>query len=75
MVLQSSEKMKDRCLINAGNPSRNKIDPRIYLTADDLPDGDRIVTYVRKFDYISPEDALIFKLSPDPTPTVALLQF
>ena len=58
-------------LINAAgkSPVGTKLDPRIYLDAEDLPEGDRIVTYVMKFDYVSPEDALrVFQVVSRPNP-------
>lgn len=68
-IIEKDEKTD--VLINAAgkSPVGIKLDPRIYLTADDLPDGDRIVTYVMKFDYISPEDALrVFQVVSRPNP-------
>ena len=43
-IIEKDEKTD--VLINAAgkSPVGIKLDPRIYLTADDLPDGDRIVT-------------------------------
>ncbi|MEC9326594.1 MAG: secretin N-terminal domain-containing protein [Verrucomicrobiota bacterium] len=73
-IIEKDEKTD--VLINAASksPVGIKLDPRIYLTAEDLPDGDRIVTYVMKFDYISPEDALrVFQVvsRPNPYSTIA----
>ena len=68
-IIEKDEKTD--VLINAAgkSPVGIKLDPRIYLTADDLPVGDRIVTYVMKFDYISPEDALrVFQVVSRPNP-------
>ena len=49
---------KTDVLINAGskNPFQGQV--RIYVSGDDLPAGDRIITYVMKLDYITPDDAL-----------------
>jgi general secretion pathway protein D len=73
-IIEKDEKTD--VLINASSksPVGIKLDPRIYLTAEDLPDGDRIVTYVMKFDYVSPEDALrVFQVvsRPNPYSTIA----
>lgn len=73
-IIEKDEKTD--VLINAASksPVGIKLDPRIYLTAEDLPDGDRIVTYVMKFDYVSPEDALrVFQVvsRPNPYSTIA----
>lgn len=68
-IIEKDEKTD--VLINAAgkSPVGIKLDPRIYLTADDLPVGDRIVTYVMKFDFISPEDALrVFQVVSRPNP-------
>ncbi len=73
-IIEKDEKTD--VLINAASksPVGIKLDPRIYLTAEDLPEGDRIVTYIMKFDYISPEDALrVFQVvsRPNPYSTIA----
>jgi len=68
-IIEKDEKTD--VLINAAgkSPVGIKLDPRIYLTAEDLPEGDRIVTYVMKFDYVSPEDALrVFQVVSRPNP-------
>ena len=68
-IIEKDEKTD--VLINAASksPVGIKLDPRIYLTAEDLPEGDRIVTYVMKFDYVSPEDALrVFQVVSRPAP-------
>ena len=51
-IIEKDEKTD--VLINAAgkSPGGINLDPRIYLTSEDLPEGDRIVTYVMKFDYI-----------------------
>ena len=62
---------KTDVLINAAgkSPVGIKLDPRVYVDAADLPPGDRLVTYVMKFDYISPEDALrVFQVVARPSP-------
>ncbi|MDB4722061.1 hypothetical protein OAF65_10110 [Verrucomicrobiales bacterium] len=73
-IIEKDEKTD--VLINASSksPVGIKLDPRIYLTPEDLPEGDRIVTYVMKFDYVSPEDALrVFQVvsRPNPYSTIA----
>ena len=68
-IIEKDEKTD--VLINAAgkSPVGIKLDPRIYLTSEDLPEGARIVTYVMKFDYISPEDALrVFQVVSRPNP-------
>jgi type II secretion system protein D len=68
-IIEKDEKTD--VLINAAgkSPVGIKLDPRIYLDAEDLPEGDRIVTYVMKFDYVSPEDALrVFQVVSRPNP-------
>ena len=62
---------KTDVLINAAgkSPVGIKLDPRVYVDEADLPPGDRLVTYVMKFDYISPEDALrVFQVVARPSP-------
>ena len=62
---------KTHVLINAAgkSPVGIKLDPRVYVDIADLPPGDRLVTYVMKFDYISPEDALrVFQVVARPSP-------
>ena len=62
---------KTDVLINAAgkSPVGIKLDPRVYVDIADLPPGDRLVTYVMKFDYISPEDALrVFQVVARPSP-------
>ena len=62
---------KTDVLINAAgkSPVGIKLDPRVYVDAADLPPGDRLITYVMKFDYISPEDALrVFQVVARPSP-------
>ena len=62
---------KTDVLINAAgkSPVGIKLDPRVYVDIADLPPGDRLVTYVMKFNYISPEDALrVFQVVARPSP-------
>ncbi|MFP6872472.1 MAG: secretin N-terminal domain-containing protein [Verrucomicrobiales bacterium] len=62
---------KTDVLINAAgkSPIGIRLDPRVYVDEADLPPGDRLVTYVMKFDYISPEDALrVFQVVARPAP-------
>lgn len=62
---------KTHVLINAAgkSPVGIKLDPRVYVDVADLPPGDRLVTYVMKFAYISPEDALrVFQVVARPSP-------
>jgi general secretion pathway protein D len=68
-IIEKDEKTD--VLINAAgkSPVGIKLDPRVYIDEADLPPGDRLVTYVMKFDYISPEDALrVFQVVARPSP-------